>query len=61
MAQLSRHLLFPAEPNWPGRAPDDIYPREVRPSIVRVLWLALFGMLAFLATIIVLVWSICGV
>lgn len=60
MAQISRSPLFTAEPNQPGPAGDDIFPREVRAPIMRLLWLGLLGVLAFLTVIIVLVWGICA-
>jgi len=60
--QLSRHLLFPTEASQPPvSAEDDIFPREVRPPVMRLLWLGLFGVLILLTTIIVLVWGICGI
>ena len=60
MARLSRQLLFTAEPNWPDRAEDTIFPRAVRPSIVRTLWLALLAMLVVLG-IVMLAWRLGGV
>lgn len=54
MAKLSRNPLFTAEPD---RIADGIFPRGVRPSVMRLLWLALLAMLILL-TVLALVWSL---
>jgi hypothetical protein len=54
MARLSRDPLFTAEPD---RMADGIYPRGVRPAVMRLLWLGLLAMLILL-TVLTLVWSL---
>ena len=61
MARLSRRLLFTARTDRPDPVREDIFPQEVRPAVMRTLWLGLLVALAGLIAIIVLVWGICGV
>jgi hypothetical protein len=61
MARLSRRLLFTAQTDQPDPAGEDMFPREVRPPVMRTLWIGLLVALAGLTAIIVLVWGICGV
>lgn len=59
MAQRKRHLLFTTEPARPI-ATDDIFPRGAEPSTIRLLWLGLTMVLAFLA-VILLLWGNGGI
>jgi hypothetical protein len=61
MRRLSRRLLFTTDANTPSVSEDDIFPREVRPPVMRTLWLSLLAGMAALIAIIVLVWWICGI
>jgi hypothetical protein len=61
MRRLNRRLLFTTDTNTPRVSEEAIFPREVRPPVMRTLWLTLLGGMAALIAIIVLVWVICGV
>lgn len=54
MAKLSRAPLFTAGPD---RIENGIYPRGVRPRVLRMLWLGLLAMLILL-TVLTLAWSL---
>jgi hypothetical protein len=55
MPKLSRPPLFTTEPSEQGMADGDIFPREVRTPVLRMLWLGLLAMLVALV-VIVMAW-----
>lgn len=60
MRRLSRRLLFTTDSDTPTVSEEDIFPREVRPPVMRTLWLFLLAGMGVLVAIIVVVWGICG-